>query len=288
MRKLSTPKDKFWQRLLLFLFSIPFFFVIIFLLPHFHHLVLTVFCVVGTLICVRELWTLSTVQRPRHWWSVGGVGALFPIGAYFENWGLTNIIDPSFTIAAVFIIALVIGIFGIDRHESLTTFTLEHIGTTIFMCCYPGLFISYIVRIADISEASWVLLTFFTAVYGSDVAGYVAGKLAHGRTKLGLPPSSSKTIIGYIASMITAMISLIIAQKLYQHGLSITIFTALGLGLSIGIASSLGDLLESAIKRAANVKDSGNLIPGRGGLLDSVDSLLISAPIFYLWMRNLV
>jgi phosphatidate cytidylyltransferase len=52
------------------------------------------------------------------------------------------------------------------------------------------------------------------------------------------------------------------------------------------VCAALGDLVESALKRAARVKDSGDLIPGRGGLLDSIDSMLFCGPVFFLWMQT--
>ena len=54
----------------------------------------------------------------------------------------------------------------------------------------------------------------------------------------------------------------------------------------MGVCAALGDLVESALKRAAQVKDSGDVIPGRGGLLDSIDSMLLCAPVFFLWMQT--
>ena len=60
------------------------------------------------------------------------------------------------------------------------------------------------------------------------------------------------------------------------------------MGSAVGIATILGDLIESAIKRSATSKDSGQLIPGRGGILDSVDSVLYAAPVFYYLLRYAV
>ena len=57
-------------------------------------------------------------------------------------------------------------------------------------------------------------------------------------------------------------------------------------GAAIGVCGALGDLAESALKRAAQVKDSGSVIPGRGGLLDSIDSMLLCAPLFFFWMQT--
>jgi phosphatidate cytidylyltransferase len=67
--------------------------------------------------------------------------------------------------------------------------------------------------------------------------------------------------------------------------MSVPFLSSLLLGAVIGGAGQLGDLVESGIKRAFQVKDTGALIPGHGGMLDRIDSLLFAVPIFYLWVR---
>ena len=164
--------------------------------------------------------------------------------------------------------------------------TLQYAAATLFASCYPGLLIGYIVRLAGIGEPRWMLLTFFVAVFGNDTIAYVAGKLARGRTAIGLPASPAKTVVGYIAGLAASVGALLVARALFPGAPRFGTFEAAMGGVAIGVCAALGDLVESAMKRAAQVKDSGALIPGRGGLLDSIDSTLLCAPVFFVWMQT--
>ena len=160
-------------------------------------------------------------------------------------------------------------------------------GATLFASLYPGLFIGYIVRLAGFGNPQWLLLTFFVAVFSNDTIAYLAGKLAGGRTALGLPASPTKTAVGYATGIAASVAALIAAQRLFPGAPQFGTLEATLVGAAIGVCAAIGDLLESALKRAAQVKDSGELIPGRGGLLDSIDSLMLCAPLFFFWMKRM-
>src|SRR5690606_29175260 len=91
-----------------------------------------------------------------------------------------------------------------------------------------------------------------------------------------------KTTVGLIFglgfSVLVALAGYLAFPELFSNG---GLASALGLGLLVGILSVAGDLLESGLKRHAGVKDSGSVIPGRGGLMDSIDSALFAVPVFY-------
>jgi phosphatidate cytidylyltransferase len=115
-------------------------------------------------------------------------------------------------------------------------------------------------------------------VWAADSGAYFAGK-ALGRTKLAPNVSPAKTIEGLVGGLITTMIVVAIVMTLspqQEMGLviAVTLFTAL--------ASALGDLSESMFKRVANIKDSGTILPGHGGVLDRIDSLTAALPVFTL------
>ncbi|WP_372871001.1 phosphatidate cytidylyltransferase [Shewanella sp.] len=115
-------------------------------------------------------------------------------------------------------------------------------------------------------------------VWAADSGAYFAGK-ALGRTKLAPNVSPAKTIEGLVGGLVTTMIVVAVVMTLsplQEMGLviAVTLFTAL--------ASALGDLSESMFKRAANIKDSGTILPGHGGVLDRIDSLTAALPVFTL------
>ena len=120
----------------------------------------------------------------------------------------------------------------------------------------------------------WVLLALSTTWLG-DVGAYVVGH-AVGRRPLAPSISPNKTVEGAMGGAVAAMV----LAAVVAHGFieSVTLPMALALGLSANVLGQVGDLLESALKRAAGVKDSGILVYGYGGMLDKVDSLLVAAP----------
>jgi phosphatidate cytidylyltransferase len=110
-----------------------------------------------------------------------------------------------------------------------------------------------------------------------DTAAYFIGK-SFGRHPLAPKISPKKTVEGSIANLVTCLIASITLARVMNSSLPtpITDLTAILVGLTTGICGQIGDLLESAVKRSIGVKDSGNILPGHGGVLDRVDSLLFS------------
>jgi phosphatidate cytidylyltransferase len=134
------------------------------------------------------------------------------------------------------------------------------------------------------------LLTFlFVCVWSGDIAALYLGK-RFGRNKLAPTLSPNKTVEGSLASVggsvVFGMAIYYLGRLLYDHGfaaLSIAVpaWQMLLLAIVLNIAAQLGDLLESALKRGAGVKDSGTMLPGHGGLLDRIDALLLAAPVMW-------
>ena len=150
-----------------------------------------------------------------------------------------------------------------------------------FAVVYVSLCSSYLVLIRFLPDgSSWILL--LTAVTaGSDTGAYYAGR-AFGKQKLCPNISPGKTINGAVGGILAAVIAaVILARYLIPDISSINIAFAAALLSAIGIA---GDLTESIIKRGCGVKDSGTLLGGHGGLLDRIDSLLLTAPLLYAFL----
>jgi phosphatidate cytidylyltransferase len=116
----------------------------------------------------------------------------------------------------------------------------------------------------------------------SDSAQYYCGR-AFGRRKLAPAVSPAKTIEGAVGGVIVAALVGALTGPWCVPGVSA--LGAFALTLALALAGILGDLFESLIKRSAGVKDSSNLIPGHGGVLDRIDSHLFAAPVFFAFLR---
>ncbi|MBD2302409.1 phosphatidate cytidylyltransferase [Nostoc sp. FACHB-190] len=124
----------------------------------------------------------------------------------------------------------------------------------------------------------------FLCIWAADIGAYVFGKF-FGKTRLS-DISPKKTVEGAVFG-IAGSVAVAIAGCYYLQ-LPQFLFTGIALGLLIGIASLLGDLTESMLKRDAGVKDSGQLIPGHGGILDRTDSYIFTAPLVYYFVTLLL
>jgi phosphatidate cytidylyltransferase len=134
-----------------------------------------------------------------------------------------------------------------------------------------------------------VILMFILTVMANDSAAWAFGML-FGKGNRGIVPASpNKSVAGFAAGLLASVVVCTGAACLLPGEFVPDKLPRLPggmlLGLFSGIAVTLGDLAESAIKRCCNVKDSGFLIPGRGGVLDSVDSIAFTAPVFFMLYR---
>ncbi|MBY5990662.1 phosphatidate cytidylyltransferase [Ferrimonas balearica] len=127
-------------------------------------------------------------------------------------------------------------------------------------------------------NGAWLVLAVLLLVWGADTGAYFVGK-AVGKNKLIPRVSPGKTREGLLGGMAVCALLGVLGAYLVP-GLSLV--EALALALITGLASALGDLTESMFKRAANIKDSGRLLPGHGGILDRIDSVTAAMPVFAL------
>jgi phosphatidate cytidylyltransferase len=124
---------------------------------------------------------------------------------------------------------------------------------------------------------AWVFLV-LASTWAGDSAAYFAGS-RFGRRRFAPTLSPNKTWAGAVGGLAGSVAAACLAVPLFGGAVSLP--AAAGVGLAVGVAGQLGDLFESLWKRAKGVKDSGNLIPGHGGILDRIDSLLLGIPVAY-------
>jgi phosphatidate cytidylyltransferase len=201
---------------------------------------------------------------------------------------------PEWGNAVVAIAAIAAITYELRRPAELKT-ALQSAAATLFGIIYIGLLIGYLVGVRAISETSGsqigprlapkLLTMFFAMVMMTDTGAYYTGR-AFGRHKLAPGISPGKTVEGAIGGLLTALATGPACKLIFFPELRL--WDALVLGAIVGIVSQAGDLAESLLKRGAGVKDSSALIPGHGGMLDRLDSILFCAPLLYYYSRFLL
>lgn len=163
--------------------------------------------------------------------------------------------------------------------------TLEALGATLLATLYLGVFLASLVGLrAVVPEPDgrrWVLFLFAVVMVG-DAGAYFAG-MAFGRHPLAPELSPKKTIEGFFGGLAASVIT---AIGLGLFGLpALAPRVATGLGLLLALLGVLGDLFESLLKRSVGAKDTASVLPGHGGILDRIDSLLFAAPALLVYLR---
>ena len=193
-----------------------------------------------------------------------------------------------FSIIAIPLLALMISFLFVRDRDNLLKFS--YLFTGIIYIALPMAVTNFLVFDAGGSFDGMVLLFFFVIIWASDVGAYALGTAlgqTHGK-KLCPSISPKKSWIGVFGGLFFAMAAAVALSML--PGLDIPLVHALGLSVTITASGICGDLFESQWKRLYNLKDSGNIIPGHGGILDRLDSSLFAIPsgVLYLMFFNLI
>ena len=151
----------------------------------------------------------------------------------------------------------------------------------LFGILYIGYTLGHFLRLRNQHDGALLVLFVLLVTWAGDTAAYYVGK-TWGSRPLAPRLSPNKTIEGFLGGLVVAPLIAWIGHLWFLP--AVTPVDCLILGLLFTVLGLLGDLSESALKRQAGVKDSGSLIPGHGGVLDRVDSLLLNAPVFYYYM----
>lgn len=174
-------------------------------------------------------------------------------------------------------------IFEVFRMKEFGFNNIAHgLFPSLYIAVPFGLFMASneLLQIDETSYSAHYTLFFFFTLWSNDTGAYLAGR-AFGKTKLFPAISPNKTWEGTIGGAVAAILIANLCGYYYEEFNQI-IWTAIA--LMIVVFGSLGDLLESLLKRNFGVKDSGRIMPGHGGLLDRFDSLLLAAPLIYCFL----
>lgn len=220
------------------------------------------------LVCVYEI-SLKVIKSP-------AIFTINLVGGTFLFW-LTNYQGGSgFFLATVFLL-LIYFFSNLFLNANYNSLSISFFYNFYVVVCFVSL-----TSLFFLPQGRMLYLFLLLLVWTGDTAAYFLG-LLFGKHKFAPQISPHKTWEGVIGGFVfTLLMGLILA-----NALGLNLYLSLGAALVIGIASPIGDLIESSLKRKFNLKDTGSLFPGHGGALDRLDSLLFSALLFLFYLRFL-
>ena len=237
--------------------------------------VVDVFMGIIALRCIHELFHAFEVKghHPVRW--VGYISAIAIM--------LIHVIPKEYAIIAIATILplSILALFIVVLSKKTKTDVID-IAITFFGICYIVLFLMFMSIIRNMENGKFLIWYVFISSWLTDVFAYIAGKTIgkHHFTDI----SPNKTIEGCIGGTLGATICMIIYTVILNNfaGFNINIALITITGIILSIVGQIGDLSASSIKRYAGIKDFSDLIPGHGGLVDRVDSVIFIAPFAYL------
>ena len=263
------------RRILSAVVFLPIFWVIV---KKFGHVPFDLLIAMAAGVALFEMYRLAEARGQRCHHLIGGLVMLLFLAAF---------ISPAISIEY----ALLAGLFFIPlatlRRGGEWGPALGDIAATLFGATFIGLLFGYLIGLRLLNDlpkggetgSDLVFLLFFV-VWAADTAAYYTGSTI-GRTALAPRVSPRKTVEGAVGGVLGALAAIFVARAWFMHWLSLP--DCLILGLLLGVIGIFGDLVESMLKRGAGVKDSASVVPGHGGILDRVDSVLYAAPVLYYY-----
>lgn len=166
-------------------------------------------------------------------------------------------------------------------------FTLDDIAVTLLGIVYVPFLLSFIFLVRCMDNGFEMVWIIFAGTFSTDTFAYFTGKL-FGRKKLLPKISPNKTVAGAIGGIIGSVVCTFAFGYFYINlyaGINLPNYHYIFIGILCGVIAQLGDWAASAIKRSVGIKDFGHIMPGHGGLLDRIDSLLFVAPAIYFYLQ---
>ena len=157
--------------------------------------------------------------------------------------------------------------------------------TSVFTVLYCGFFVAFIARMTTVENSRVIIAVYLLMVFMCDSMAWFFGNLFGKNNKGFIKASPNKSIAGFLGGFFGSVCVGLVAHFLRPDVFGGRTVCVVLLGLLTAFAAIIGDLVESVLKRSSGIKDSGHLSPGRGGMLDSLDSIVFAAPIFYLSYR---
>lgn len=194
--------------------------------------------------------------------------------------GLAVVMSASFVVPGAPVVVLGLGVIVALLASVVNRAgpSIEPAGSALLALTWIGWLIGHAILLRELPGGGPLVLMLVGVTWFGETAAYAVGSTI-GRRKLAPVISPKKTVEGALAQVAASVIAALVLAPWLAPGWSLA--AAAGVGLVLGIAGQIGDLSESVVKRSFGTKDTGGLIPGHGGMLDRIDSLLFNAPILY-------
>lgn len=187
-------------------------------------------------------------------------------------------LGPFFFLTAALMLILIMRLFSRRPVEG----ALEDIAATFLGVCYVSLLFAFQIGVRmGVSGKQWLVFLYFI-IWASDIGAYSIG-IPFGKHRLYEKVSPKKSIEGLAGALAASAGMALLCRAWFMPAIGMG--EAVAISLLLAGVGTIGDLVESLFKRAAGVKDSGTLIPGHGGILDRMDSMLFAAPVLYYYLR---
>ena len=219
-------------------------------------------------LVLYEYYALASCGSAQRW---GGIGlGLVLVGGFFL---LDQAMVPALLTGIVIVLCLVF-LCGFQRGDDPNALIGKHLVGLLVI----ALLLSHVIWVRGLEHGRGWIFYLCAVVFAGDTCALYGGKF-FGRHRLAPKISPKKTIEGAVAGLLGSCVAGILTAQIGIPDFELKTFFFLSIVL--GIAGQAGDLWESALKRQYQVKDSGGLLPGHGGFLDRVDSMLLSTPLLY-------
>ncbi len=180
---------------------------------------------------------------------------------------------------SLFFLFIPFGLYFIFKND----FDFSDLTFSTWGIIYIVWFFGFLIALRFLPEGFNYTLLFFLSIWMNDTAAFFTGSyLGKHKLKPGLSPN--KTVEGSLGGLFATVLFVLVIRKIFK----LEFYPALGVGIIISFFGQAGDLVESALKRHLKVKDSGEIIPGHGGILDRFDSILLAAPPYYFYIKYLI